>query len=106
MMKLRKSLADCNHSYPDVFLMHSTLDEETYRDALLATTAAESSLTVLGVNAVLDLCLHKREVYNDHTRMSVLVTDWCSQPITNGIDCASLTRIVLEAAHLAGIMSS
>ena len=40
---------------------------------------AESSLAVPGVNAVVDVGLHRREVCNDHTRMSMLATDWCSQ---------------------------
>eukprot|EP00931_Biecheleriopsis_adriatica_P086333 TRINITY_DN61027_c0_g1_i1.p1 TRINITY_DN61027_c0_g1~~TRINITY_DN61027_c0_g1_i1.p1 ORF type:complete len:1595 (-),score=329.26 TRINITY_DN61027_c0_g1_i1:55-4839(-) len=75
---------------PEVFLMHSALDEELYKEALqptppgawrvvLATNIAESSLTVPGVGAILDFGLHRVNVYDDDAKMSMLVTAWCSR---------------------------
>eukprot|EP00930_Biecheleria_cincta_P091040 TRINITY_DN8053_c0_g1_i1.p1 TRINITY_DN8053_c0_g1~~TRINITY_DN8053_c0_g1_i1.p1 ORF type:complete len:1502 (-),score=261.44 TRINITY_DN8053_c0_g1_i1:71-4576(-) len=75
---------------PMIFLMHSALEEETYRDALeptepgtwkvvLGTNIAESSLTVPGVSAVIDFGLHRVNVYNDDRKMSELITTWCSR---------------------------
>jgi len=79
-----------SYKQPKVFLMHSALDEDTYRGALdpaepgewrvvLATNIAESSLTVPGVSAVIDFGLHRVNIYDDETRMSMLATAWCSK---------------------------
>eukprot|EP00929_Paragymnodinium_shiwhaense_P123712 TRINITY_DN9788_c0_g2_i1.p1 TRINITY_DN9788_c0_g2~~TRINITY_DN9788_c0_g2_i1.p1 ORF type:complete len:1582 (-),score=344.17 TRINITY_DN9788_c0_g2_i1:185-4930(-) len=73
-----------------IYQMHSTLDEEVYRPALqecpqgfchivLATNIAESSLTVPGACAVIDMCQHKVSVYDDDIRMSTLAMEWCSK---------------------------
>ncbi|CAJ1327557.1 unnamed protein product [Effrenium voratum] len=134
---------------PDVILMHSSLEEETYRRALdpvtpdqwkvvLATNIAESSLTVPGVGAVLDSALHRVSVYDDEAKMSCLMTTWCCHASlkqrrgrtgrTNpgsyycmvpkrlyaelaaydqsGVERSPLTRVALEAAHLAEILSA
>jgi len=83
---LRYELRGAN---PNVFLMHSALEEEVYRHALdpnepgewrivLATNIAESSLTVPGVNVVVDFGMHRVNVYDDEIRMSMLATEWCS----------------------------
>lgn len=75
---------------PKVYLVHSALEEETYREALdaaparewrivLSTNIAESSLTVPGVDTVVDLGFHRVNIYDDETRMSMLATEWCSK---------------------------
>lgn len=133
---------------PSIYLVHSALEEETYRPALkrgqpgewrvaLSTNIAESSLTVPGVNAVVDFGCHRVNCYNDETRMSFLCTEWCSRASmkqrrgrtgrTNdgiyvrllpalvfnelqdfdesGVERSPLTRVTLEAAHLAQLLS-
>merc|ERR1719223_1734234 len=75
----------------ELFLMHSALEEENYVGCLtpmddnvntwrivLATNIAESSLTVPGVDAVIDFGMHRVNVYDDEVRMSMLATEWYS----------------------------
>jgi len=133
---------------PEVILMHSSLDEETYKAAhdkpepgawriILATNIAESSLTIPSLRTVIDYGLHRVDVYDDDTRMSVLATEWCSKASmrqrmgrtgrTNDgvyvrlmpaciyaevpdfdesdVQRAPLTRVTLEAAHLAKLFN-
>eukprot|EP00928_Gymnodinium_smaydae_P028022 TRINITY_DN21488_c0_g2_i1.p1 TRINITY_DN21488_c0_g2~~TRINITY_DN21488_c0_g2_i1.p1 ORF type:complete len:1567 (+),score=213.20 TRINITY_DN21488_c0_g2_i1:215-4915(+) len=132
----------------EIYLMHSALEEKMYEKALepfdkpvirvvLATNIAESSLTVPGVNCVIDFGLHRVSVYDDDTRMSMLATEWCSKASMqqrrgrtgrvadgwylrlvpqllidelpdfdeSGVEKAPLSRVVLEAAHLAELLS-
>lgn len=71
-----------------IYLVHSALEFETYKDALeparpgewrvvLSTNIAESSLTFPLVNAVVDLGLHRVNIYDDDSRTSALSTEWC-----------------------------
>jgi len=134
----------------EMFLMHAALEEENYVGALvplsetenswrvvLATNIAESSLTVPGVDAVIDFGLHRVNIYDDDVRMSMLATEWYSHAsakqrrgrtgrTTDGIyiqlvaksvlaelkdfdescvERSPLTRITLEAAHLAELLN-
>merc|ERR1719482_1795373 len=74
-----------------MFLMHAALEEENYQGALapleeganswrvvLATNIAESSLTVPGVDVVIDFGMHRVNIYDDEFRMSMLATEWYS----------------------------
>eukprot|EP00929_Paragymnodinium_shiwhaense_P077332 TRINITY_DN39820_c0_g1_i1.p1 TRINITY_DN39820_c0_g1~~TRINITY_DN39820_c0_g1_i1.p1 ORF type:complete len:1502 (-),score=293.44 TRINITY_DN39820_c0_g1_i1:200-4705(-) len=131
------------------FLLHSTLEEELYKGALeplspdewrvvLSTSMAESSLTLPGVDVVVDFGMQRVNIYDDDARMSSLVTDWASRASlqqrrgrtgrTNagkylqlfpkgvldelpqfddsGVQRAPLTRITLEAAHLATALNT
>lgn len=134
---------------PKVYLVHSALEEDTYREALqqappddwrvvLSTNIAESSLTVPGVDTVIDFGLHRVNLYDDWTRMSLLCTEWCCKasmkqrrgrtgrtnpglyvrlvpdavydPLpdfdASGVERSPLTRVTLEAAHLAQLLAS
>lgn len=75
---------------PDIILMHSALDDNDYKHAgdpvpegqwkvIIATNMAESSLTLPSVGAVLDFGMHRVNEYNDESKMSTLVTTWCSK---------------------------
>jgi len=137
------------YKQPEIYMMHSALEEDNYAQALetpsggvwrvvLATNIAESSLTVPGVNAVIDFGTHRVSVYDDEARMSTLVTEWCSRASMlqrrgrtgrtvdgwylrllsqavldelsdfdeSGVEKAPLGRVVLEAAHLAQLLSA
>lgn len=133
---------------PDIILMHSALDDNDYKHAadelkegqwkvIIATNMAESSLTLPSVGAVLDFGMHRVNEYNDESKMSTLVTSWCSKASlkqrrgrtgrTNdglyfcmlerrvyeqledydqsGVERSSLTKVALEAAYLADVLS-
>ena len=132
----------------DIILMHSALDELDYRRALdpeepgkwkvvIATNMAESSLTVPNVGAVVDFGMHRVNEYDDESKMSTLVTTWCSKASLkqrrgrtgrtchgqcykmferrlydqledfdqSGVERSSLTKVALEAAYLADVLS-
>eukprot|EP00435_Cladocopium_sp_Y103_P016914 s760_g4.t1 len=104
---------------------------------IIATNMAESSLTLPNVGAVLDFGMHRVNEYNDESKMSTLVTTWCSKASlkqrrgrtgrTNdgkyycmmerrvyeqledydqsGVERSSLTKVALEAAYLADVLS-
>ena len=76
--------------YFRVFIMHSEVPMSDQRDAyrpppldsahiIIATSIAESSLTIPKLRLVINFCLRKQVKYNPYRNLSVLELQWCSQ---------------------------
>ena len=76
--------------YFRVFIMHSEVPMSDQREAyrpppldsahiIIATSIAESSLTIPKLRLVINFCLRKQVKYNPYRNLSVLELQWCSQ---------------------------
>jgi HrpA-like RNA helicase len=68
--------SDLDSSYDHLF---ASTDDANTRLLVIATNAAESSVTIPSVDHVVDTCLHKISVFRPQDRVHSLEEDWCGR---------------------------